>query len=58
MIKYLVRGAVYDISDASCYNIEDSLSPWVLNASGSIYSLWDRLDESFMMQSKANAHNH
>ena len=37
---------------------EDSLSPWDSNASGSIYSWWDRLDESFMMQSKANAHDH
>ena len=48
----------HPISDVSCYNIKDSLSPWDPNASCSIYSQWDCLDESFMMQSKANAHNH
>ena len=46
------------ISDVSCYNIENSLSLWDPNALCSIYSWWDCLDESFMMQSKANACDH
>ena len=44
--------------DTSCYNIEDSLSLWVLNTLRFIYGRWDHLDESFIIQSKTNAHNH
>ena len=41
-----------------CYNIEDYLSPWDFITLCYIYSWWKHLDESFLMQSKANIHNH